>query len=74
MIALAPTFAIVLVALILQGITGGFSRPRLTPDTPLDPATLLGDAGDMAAKMSVERLRQRDEGEVQTVVDHGEPA
>jgi hypothetical protein len=31
------------------------------PETPLDPAALLGDAGDMAAEMSVERLRPRDE-------------
>jgi hypothetical protein len=49
-------------------------EPAPAPETPLDPAALLGDAGDMAAAISVERLRPRDEGEAQTVVDHGEPA
>ena len=50
-----------------------FAAP-LEPETPLDPAALLGDAGDMVSEMPVERRRPRDEGEAQAVVDHGEPA
>jgi hypothetical protein len=44
----------------------------LAPETPLDPAALLGNAGDMAAEMPVERRRPRDEGEAQVVVGQRE--
>jgi hypothetical protein len=47
------------------------SSPRFAPETPLDPASLLGDAGDMAAEVPVERRRPRDQGKAQAVVDHG---
>jgi hypothetical protein len=35
----------------------------------LDPAALLGDAGEMMAEIPAERRRPRDEGEAQAVVD-----
>jgi hypothetical protein len=49
-------------------------HPALAPETPLDAAVRLGDAGDMTAEMLLKRWRPRDERKAQTVADHGEPA
>jgi hypothetical protein len=40
----------------------------VTAETPLDPAALFGDTGDIATEMPVARRRPRDEGKPKSVV------